>query len=428
VPELRVIARTSSFSFKGKDVDIDDIARRLNVANVLEGSVRRSGDKLRITAQLVRASDSSHLWSHTYDRKFADVFAVQDEIAGTIVRELKIRLLGKVPTTRETDPRAYALFLQARQIGRQFTEVALARAIELYQQSLAIDPTYTAAWVGLAGAYFDQVNTGLRPADEGIGPAREAAAKALALDPQYAPVHARLAWIAMYYDRDLAAAARHLEQALALEPSNPDIIGAAANLARRLGRLHQAIALGRYQLARDPANSDGHYDLGLAYRYAGRLDEAIASFRTVLSLVPANIGSHATISEMLLQKDDPKAALMEIEQEPDEQWRLPVLSMVYHALGRRSESDAALAEVMKKYERTGSLYIASVLALRGENDRAFAWLDKAIQHHDIGLGAVPVYPTLAGLHSDPRWLPLLRRLSMAPDQLAAIKFDVKAPP
>ena len=150
VPELRVIARTSSFSFKGKDVDIAEIARRLNVANVLEGSVRKSGDTLRITAQLVRATDSSHLWSQTYDRPMTDVFAVQDEIAAAVVEELKIKLLGATPKAKTTDPRAYALFLKAREISRQFTAGALEQSIALYKESLAIDPLYAPAWDGLA--------------------------------------------------------------------------------------------------------------------------------------------------------------------------------------------------------------------------------------------------------------------------------------
>ena len=427
VPELRVIARTSSFSFKGKEVDIAEIARRLNVANVLEGSVRKSGDTLRITAQLVRASDSSHLWSQTYDRPMTDVFKVQDEIAAAVVEELKIKLLGATPKAKTTDPRAYALLLKAREINRQYTAGALEQSIALYKESLAIDPSYAAAAVGLAGVYCDQVNTNLRLADDGIGLAREATAKALALDSQYAPAHARLGWIALNYDRDLAAAARHLERALTLEPSNPDIIGTAAILARRLGRLDQAISIGEYLVARDPANADPHADLGHAYRYAGRLDDAIAVTRTVLSLRPGYLWRHRTLGEMLLQKGDPEAALAEMQQESGEPPRLAGLSMAYHAFGRSAESDAALAEIIKKYEKTSASSIAMVFAFRDEPDRAFEWLDKAVQYNDTDLGATAVHPMYANIHTDPRWLPFLRNNGMAPEQLAAIKFDVKVP-
>ena len=164
VPELRVIARTSSFSFKGKDVDIAEIARRLNVANVLEGSVRKSGDTLRITAQLVRASDSSHLWSQTYDRQMTDVFKVQDEIAAAVVDELKIKLLGAPPTSKVTNPTAYTLYLQARELRRQAIPESFEHSAALLQQALAIDPAYTVAWAGLGATYINQAVYG--------GPAR----------------------------------------------------------------------------------------------------------------------------------------------------------------------------------------------------------------------------------------------------------------
>ena len=427
VPELRVIARTSSFSFKGKEVDITEISRKLNVANVLEGSVRKSGDMVRITAQLVRASDSSHLWSKTYDRQMTDVFKVQDEIASTVVSELKIKLLGPAPTAQITDPKAYALFLQARQISRQYTAPALQRSIELYKEALAIDPSYALAWDGLAAIYESQVESDLRLPSEGIPLARDALAKALAIQPRLASAHASLGWIALFHDRDLAAAARHLEYALALEPANPDNLGVAAILARRLGRLEQAIAIGEYLVARDPANSFLHTDLGFAYRYAGRLDAAIGECRTVLSLSPGYMWSHRTIGDILLQQGDTKAALAEMQQEPDEQARLTGLSMAYHALGRENESDASLAHAIEKYEKTSAHPIAVALAFRGETDRAFGWLEKAVQYNDTDLGATALQPMFAPLHSDPRWLPLLRKIGMAPEQLAAIKFDVKVP-
>ena len=234
VPELRVIARTSSFSFKGKDVDIAEIARRLNVANVLEGSVRKSGDTLRITAQLVRASDSSHLWSQTYDRQMTDVFKVQDEIAAVVVEQLKIKLLGAAPTMRVTDSHAYALFLQGREAARRANPAANEQATALYKQVLAIDPTYAPAWDGLAEVYYNDMDFGVRAVDEGLPLARAAIKQALVNDPTYAPVYARAALIEGGIARDLAAAARQLEQGLSLDPSNLDLIGAAIKIARRL--------------------------------------------------------------------------------------------------------------------------------------------------------------------------------------------------
>jgi tetratricopeptide (TPR) repeat protein len=297
----------------------------------------------------------------------------------------------------------------------------------LYKESLAIDPLYAPAWDGLAIAYESQVDGDLRLADEGTRLALDATTQALALDPSSAPSHASLAWIAIFFDRDLAAAARHLERALALEPANPDIIATAAVLARRLGRLDQAISIGEYLVARDPVNADTHAHLAHAYRYAGRLDDAIAVSRTVLSLRPGYLWRHRTLGEMLLQKGDPEAALAEMQQESGEPPRLAGLSMVYHALGRSAESDAALAEIIKKYEKTSAASIAMVFAFRGEPDRAFEWLDKAVQYNDTDLGATAVHPMFANIHADPRWLPFLRRIGMAPEQLAAIKFDVEVP-
>ena len=432
VPELRVIARTSSFSFKGKDVDIAEIARRLNVANVLEGSVRKSGDKLRITAQLVRASDSSHLWSQTYDRQMADVFEVQDEIAASVVAsvvsELKIKLLGTAPpTSHVTDPQAYSLLLQARASFRQGTAEAVKRSITQFDQALAIDPGYAAAWADLANAYELEMTNGWRPIEEGNRLARQAIERTLALDPDYVAAHAFLGWILIAHDLDYKAAVEHTERAMALEPTNPDAIDTAAYVARRLGRHDLAIALYQYLVARDPLNYIHHSNLAYAYWYAGRIDDALNEHRLILALNPDLPGAHAAIGEALLLNGDARAVLTEVEQETDEQLRLPVLAMTYHSLGRTADSDTALAELVRKYEGTSAFPIATVLAYRGEADRAFEWLNKAVQYHDTSVGTLAVYPSLASLHSDPRWLPFLRQHGMAPEQLAAIRFDVKVP-
>jgi TolB-like protein/cytochrome c-type biogenesis protein CcmH/NrfG len=427
IPELQVIARTSSFAFKGEKIDIAEIAKRLHVAHVLEGSVRKSGNTVRITAQLVRASDRSNLWSHTYDRQMTDVFKVQDEIAAAVVSELKIKLLGAAPKTKVTDPKAYALFLQAREISFQFSAAALEQAIALYQQALALDPRYAPAWIGLADTYLRQIAGGLRLADEGTRLSRDATTKALSIDPQYAPAHAMLGLIAIVYDGDLAAAARHLEHALALEPANPDSINLAGFLVRRLGRLDQAIAIGEHVTTLDPINADAYDDLGFSYFYDGRYDEAIAMFRTVLRLTPGSILRHEAIGEALLIKGDATAALAETKYEVDDAARLLGLSMIYRALGQEAQSDAALRELVEKYESTMSYGIAYAMAYRGEADHAFEWLDKAVRYHDPALGSIAAQPMFANIHGDPRWLPFLRKLGMAPEQLAAIQFDVKVP-
>jgi serine/threonine protein kinase/Tfp pilus assembly protein PilF len=423
-PEMQVAARTSSFSFKGQNLEIREIAERLNVAHVLEGSVRKAGNEVRITAQLIRADDGFHVWSQTWDRTLDDIFAIQDEIAADVAAQLKVTLLGAVPTVEATDLAAYALYLQARQLGRRGTAEDLEQSMALYQQALAIDPDYAAAWAGLARDYYTRAGTELHPIDEGYQLAREAANRALAIDPEYAPAYAQLGYIAVYHG-DLAAAARHLERALALDPTNSDIIANAAILARSLGRLDEAITLQEYAVARDPVNPIGHARLGLFYLWAGRLDESIVSYRTTLSLSPGRIGAQHNIGEALLLKGEPEAALAAIQQESSELWRMVGLPMAYHALGQAAESDAALAELIEKYEQETAYNIAYVLALRNEADRAFEWLDKAVQYNDPGLVEIPATNLFANIHDDPRWLPFLESIGKSPEQLAAIEFEVR---
>src|SRR5262249_44472641 len=237
IPQLKVAARTSSFSFKGKGVEIPEIARQLHVANVLEGSVRRSREQLRITAQLVRAAEGYHLWSETYDRKMDDIFKIQDEIAGEVVRELKVKLLGAAPKTRTTDPKAYALYLQARELGRQNNAEAFAKSDALLRQVFEIDPRYAPAWDQLASNFINKLSMGLPAKEEGYARGREAREKALAIDPDYAPAHAGLGFIAIYGDNDLAGAARHFQRALALDPTDLDVLRKAATLLESLGRM-----------------------------------------------------------------------------------------------------------------------------------------------------------------------------------------------
>ncbi len=427
IPELRVISRSSAFSYKGKDIAIPTIAAQLNVAHVLEGSVRKAGNRVRISAQLSEARSDTHLWSETYERTLDDIFATQDEIAARVVEQLKISLLGDAPTVQATDPEAYALVLQARYVGHQVTPDSLDNSIALLEQALAIDSDYAAAWDGLARAYVNQTGQGLRPIEEGYTLAREAASQALALDPAYAPAHSRLGWIASHYDHDLVAAARHYERALAMEPANTDIISNAANMARSLGRLDQAIALAEYTVARDPVLPVGHVNLGLYYIYAGRLDEAIASFRTTLTLSPGHSGAQHFIGTALLLKGESESALAAMQNEAFEAWRLIGLVMAHHALGQTAASDTTLAALIEKYEKEWAYNIAYVLAFRGEADRAFEWLNKAVAYNDPGLSEIAIQPLFANIQVDPRWLPFLESIGKSPEQLAAVEFKVTLP-
>jgi adenylate cyclase len=426
IPQLKVAARTSSFSFKGKGVEIPEIARQLRVANVLEGSVRRSGEQLRITAQLIRAAEGYHLWSETYDRKMDDIFKIQDEIAGEVVKELKVKLLGAAPKARTTDPKAYGPYLQARELGRQQTAEAFAKSDALYRQVLEIDPRYAPAWNELARNFVNKVGMGLLPNQEGFAHAREAVEKALAIDPDDAKANTTRGLVAIYGDNDLAGAARHFQRALALDPTDVAVLGNAGLFLQSLGRLDEALALEEAVVRRDPVNVTPLFNLGYHQRMAGRYDAAIASFRTVLSLSPNRGGAHYQLGTALMLKSDATAALTEIEQEKNESWRMYGLPMAYCALGRKADADAAFNAVIPKYEKDGPYNIAYAYAFCGDANKAFEWLDKAVAYQDPGLGEIVAENLFDKIHSDPRWLPFLRKIGKAPDQLAKIEF--KMPP
>jgi TolB-like protein/Flp pilus assembly protein TadD len=424
VPQLKVAARTSSFSFKGKAVEIPEIARQLRVANVLEGSLRTSGDQLRVTAQLIRAADGYHLWSETYDRKMNDIFKIQDEIAGEVVKQLKVKLLGAAPKVRTTDPKAYVLYLQARELGRQFNAEAFTKSDALYRQVLEIDPRYAPAWDRLASNFINKVSVGLVSNQEGYARAREAYEKALAIDADYAPAHAGLGVITMDADNDPAGAARHYQRALALDPTDLSVLGNVASFLQSLGRLDEALALKEAVVRRDPVNVTPLFTLGYNQRLAGRCDAAIASFRTVLSLSPNRGNAHAQLGNALMLKGDATGALAEIEQEKSELWRMVGLPMAYCALGRKADADAVLNTLIAKYEKDAPSNIAYGYAFCGDADKAFEWLDKAVAYQDPGLSEIVTENLFDKIHSDPRWLAFLRKIGRAPDQLAKIEFKV----
>jgi TolB-like protein/Tfp pilus assembly protein PilF len=428
VPGLRVPARTSSFAFRGKETTLREIAKTLRVSHVLEGSLRKSGDRLRIVVQLIDARTDARVWSQTYDRALTDVFAVQDEIAASVVANLKISLLDMPPKARKTDPKVHDLYLQAEHLHRQSGPGDREKSIALLTEAVAIDPSYSLAWQALALDYIDAANNGDRPVEESYRLAREAAAKAIASDPHSAKAYARLAEIEMYHDGDLPSAAQHIEHALELDPLSIAATLDGAFLAQSLGRMDLAIALARSVVARDPLAPIHYLDLGSFYFFAGRPDDAIASYRTALKLNPNLGGAGHNLGLALLIKGDGAAALRESERDPSEVHRLIGLSLAFHALKQPAKSDAALAELTQKYAMDWAYNIATVLAFRGDADRAFEWLDKAVASRDIGLADVGQDPLCAKIHADPRWLPFLRKLGRSPEQLATISFDVKPPP
>ncbi len=427
VPELRVIARTSSFAFKGQDLPVPEIARRLHVASILQGSVRKAGSRVRIAVQLVRATDGAQLWSENYDRNLDDIFQVQDEIAASVVDQLKIKLL-KAPTVTPVDPRVYALVLQAQALLDQQSKEGRAQALLVFKQALSIAPNEARAWAGLGRVYINQSIYSEMPPADAAKLAREALDKALRIDPRNVIAITGLARLAADFDFDAQAAADYNKRALQIEPNNLVAINTLGILLSNVGRFEDALPLYDYRVAHDPANPTAYNNRGITRYYARQWDAAIDDFRTALRLSPAFVGARNGIAvSLLVGKGDAAGALREIAGEPDEASRLQVRALAFHALGRTKESNAALQGLIRAYGDQQPTLVALAYAYRVDRDAAFQWLDKAAELHDPAATSVAFDVLTDSLRDDPRWLPFLRQIGYAPDQLAKIRIDVPKP-
>jgi TolB-like protein len=411
IPELRVAARTSSFSFKDENSDVRTIGEKLNVDHILEGSVRKAGDALRITAQLIEAESGFHLWSQRYDRKFEDVFAIQDEIAAAVVDALKISLLGEVSNVKQINPEAYALYLQGKHFYDRRTQEGFARAVDAFQAALNLEPEYAPAWNGLSEAYFQQAGA-QRDIHDGTALARAAVERALALDDSLVAAHATMSWIRLQYDRDWQGAEKAIQRALALEPGNVESLRGASDLAAALGRLDEAIELNQRVIKLDPMNWAARITLGYQLMAAGRLEEAVATFRHLLKLDPQLPYSHAGLGIIFLLQNQPQMALAEMERESDPINRDFGTALALFSLGRTAEFDQALAVLTQEYNESAASGIAVAYAWRGDADQAFLWLDKAYEQRDLGLTNILWDPLLANLRSDPRWPEFLNKMGL----------------
>ena len=414
IPALRVVARTSSFSFRGRAVSAATIAQELKVSHLLEGSVRKAGNRIRITAQLIRASDSSHVWSQAFDRDLSDIFAVQDEIAAAVVHELELKLLGgAAPKSWPTDPEAYAHYLR----GRLFFDLASAtgyeQAIVEFERALGIDPKFGPAWATLGALYWGGANNSLIDYAEGARRARANSEKALALDPNLAEPLSLLGYFDVIEGADPDGGVRRMERARQLEPNNQRILTRLANAAVRRGRLDDALRYCQQALQSDPLSANAHAIYGNTCYFAGRLDEAEAMRRKVLELSPGWLSGHFNLGKVLLARNEPAAALAEMQQEQSAFWRLTGLAVVHHALGNAADSDAALRGLMQQDLGGAAYQLVQVHAYRGEMDLAFQWLDRAAATHDSGLVFTRADPLLANLHADPRWDRFLSRAGLA---------------
>jgi TolB-like protein len=413
VPGLKIIGRTSSFNFKNKTEDLRAIGTQLGVAYVLEGSVRKSGDRLRVTAQLINTEDGTHLFSQTYDRDFIDVLKMQDEIAASLVRVLQIEVndeaIASRPALRNTQ--AYTLYLRGLHAKDQFDQQGLEQAVSYFQQALDLDPSFAAAAGGLANAYFLRGQFGFMPPSVAFGRARGAAELALKLSPKLAATHALLGNIDIAYDWDWPAASREIGLALADAPNDAYVLFIAAVQAQIMGRLDDAQQLINASLAQDPLNPSSYYVLNYIQIRSGRLIEAQAAIRRTLEISPTFANAHYCLGLVLLLRGQPDAAMVEVMKEGDESARLAGSAIVSFARGAKADSDAALARLVKDYTDR-AFEISGVYAFRGESDEAFKWLDLAYTQKDPYLYSIKGEPTLKNLEGDPRYKAFLKKMNL----------------
>lgn len=426
IQKLRVISRTSAFSFKDKDIDIPTVAEKLNVDHVLEGSVRKSGDKVRITVQLIDARTDSHLWSETYDRTLDDVFAIQDDIAAMVVDQLKITLLGEAPESRKIDPDAYVLYLQARHLLTLGGDEDGPKIIDLLEQTLEVAPDYVPALTSLSLAYYwsaHDVEMSLQA--EYLRRSTEMNNKALQIDPDDAEANVILAFGYFSDDLDPAAAAPLYERAVQSDPGNELVVMGVSYFARLIGRPDQAIALGEYAIARNPQCPRCYYTLSQAYRDTGRFDEAEARADIARTL---GMRLDYSIAKTQLMNGQAEEALAAFEQmdDPNNQI-LSGMAMALYSLGRQDEFETVFAKLRQDWGDEEPSFVAFVYAWTGDADAAFDWLDKGIEKDTFDVIREYTSPFFRNLHSDPRWQDVLERIGMSPDQLAAIEFDLILP-
>ena len=412
IPELSVAARTSSFSFKGKDAKIADIARDLNVGHVLEGSVRKSGNRVRITAQLVKADDGFHLWSETYERTLDDIFVVQDEIAAAVVDALKINLLGMGPSTSITSPEVYELFLQGRHFLNQRTADGNLRAASRLEQAVEIDPDYAPAWALLSSVYLYQSNTGQRDFDAGFELAREVAQKAIDKDPDEAAAWARLGYIQSYYDWDWGSSARSYAKSLQLAPGSANRLDRSAILPTMLGQHDRAIAIRLEAIRLDPLSAFSRDALAYNYMAIGQPGKAEQTLRQLLDIHPEHSRGQGLLAKLMLMKGEARQALDILDDPVYSGPPIVVRAMALHSLGREVEAEAELKHLVIQRAKGAQFWTAHFHAWRGDPDAAFASLSKALESKYRVMAYIIAEPVFYPLHEDPRWPALLKHMGL----------------
>jgi serine/threonine protein kinase/tetratricopeptide (TPR) repeat protein len=426
---LHVAARTSSFQFKGKTGDVAEIGAQLRVQSVLEGSVRWCGQRVRITAQLIKVADGYHLWSQTYDRLLDDIFAVQDDIAHSVVGELRGALLGEsagemsvsavraevteAARGRGANPESYRRYLQGRYFAGRLTRADMESAAGHFRLALDLDSGCALALAGLSSVYSAQAEAGWIDVGEGYGLAREAALRALALESDLPEALVALGRIRLFYDWDWKGAESCLNRAMELAPGDAAAVLSSGALAASLGRMDEAVSLGRRAVELDPLSVLAHHALAWRCYRAGRLAEAEASVNEAIQLNPQAIWTHCLVGMIRLVERRAQEALEAFQAETGGGYRLGGEVAAWHALGEHARSDAALKQLIEDFGERWSVQIAEACAYRGDGEDAFRWLRRAEELHDAGVCEIKTDPFFDDLHQDPRWWELLERIGLA---------------
>jgi TolB-like protein/Tfp pilus assembly protein PilF len=420
IESLRVAARTSAFSFKGKETDIRQIGQKLNVSAVLEGSVRKAGNRLRITAQLVNVADGYHLWSERYDRELQDIFDVQDEITLMVVDALKMKLLGEekaVVLKRYTDnTEAYQLYLKGRYHANRFTQEAFKRAIEYLKQAIEKDPHYALAYAGIADAYYHAATVHLRPS-EAFGEVKAAAAKALELDDALADAHTLFAIFVFHYDRKPLPAELGFKRGTELAPNSAFTHEQYGLYLAIMGRFAEAIAELRRAQELDPLSLITCVMLSWTYYFAREPEKAKEEANKALEIDHSFWMAHWTMAlsyEQTSQYADALAALEKAKALDDSSWIPAVFARVFARVGKEDEAQKILDELTEKSKQQWvSPYLTATAYVNlDQRDQAFEWLYKALEEHDEWLCCLKVDPALDLLRADPRFEDLLSRVGL----------------
>jgi tetratricopeptide (TPR) repeat protein len=394
---------------------VPDIARELGVADILEGSIRRSGDKIRVTAQLARADNGYHLWSETYDRDLHDVFKVQDDIANAVVQALQITLMGG-PLTRQKggtqNLEAYLLYLRSAKENSEYSVTVLKEGRKHAEQAIKLDPDFILARNMLGWLNITLAQQREQPMQDGYERARQLGQHALELNPDLADTHLLLGYIHRTYDWDWAAAQSEARQGLTLDPKLPYTLPFNGEVAASMGEWDGAQRYFRDALANDPLNPQTHWDLATTLYRAGRFAAAETEYRKLIELVPDYAWAHAYLAKTLLAAGKPEAALAMAQREGVEANRLDILPIVLQAGGRRAEADEALKALVTKYAASDAYFVAMNYAYRDDHDLALQWLERAYQQKDSGFVEIVGEPLFKNLANDARYKAFLRKINL----------------